>query len=158
MKYHINMKKAKIGLVFTVIFISTVLTSCFSLQELKIGEIKNIQMKGLNNNLITLQITLPIENPNPYRLKIKSSDLKVVVNKNEVGKIKQMENLIIPGKSSKDYDVRVVVEITNIAGGLMSAYKLVQGSNADIRLSGKIKVQSFLYFKTIDIEEYKLTR
>ena len=152
------MRKAKIGLIFSIVFISTVLTSCFQLQELQIGEIKNIQMKGLNNNLITLQITVPIQNPNPYRLKIKSGDLKVMVNNTEVGKIKQMENLVISGKSSKDYNVRVVVEITNIAGGLASAYKLVQGSNADIRLSGKVKVQSFLYFKTIDVEDYKLTR
>jgi LEA14-like dessication related protein len=152
------MRKAKIGLIFSIVFISTVLTSCFQLQELQIGEIKNIQMKGLNNNLITLQITVPIQNPNPYRLKIKSGDLKVMVNNTEVGKIKQMENLVISGKSSKDYTVRVVVEITNIVGGLASAYKLVQGSNADIRLSGKVKVQSFLYFKTIDVEDYKLTR
>lgn len=152
------MKNFKIISIVAAFIMAITIMGCVKLEELKIGEIKNVQMKGLNNNLITLQITVPIENPNPYRLKIKSGDLKVFVNNNEVGKIKQMENLVISAKSSKDYSVKIVVEITNLTGGLASAYQLVQGNNADIRLSGKIKVQSFLYFKTIEIEDYKLTR
>lgn len=152
------MKTFKMISVIAVIFMAITISSCINLEELQIGEIKNIQMKGLNNNLITLQITVPIQNPNPYRLKIKGGDLKVSVNNNEIGKIKQMENLVISAKSSKDYDIRIVVEITNITGGLASAYRLVQGNNADIRLTGKIKVQSFLYFKSIEIEDYKLNR
>jgi len=143
-------------IVFTFFFLF--MTSCAGIRELQIGEVKNIQMKGMNNNEITLQMTVAIQNPNAFRLKVKNSDIKVSVSGNEIGRIKQMDNLVISANSMKEYDIRVVVEITNFLAGLSSISKIMKGNDADIRLSGKLKVQSFLYFKTIDIEDYKLTQ
>ncbi len=143
---------------FVIILIVISLTSCGKMEELQIGDITNIQLKGFSNNLVTLQVTVPVKNPNPYRLTIKGGDINVSAFNTELGKVKQMDNLTLAAKSAKDYTINIVVEITNMAGGLSSAYKLAQGDNANIRLSGKIKVQYFLYSKTIEIEDYKISR
>jgi LEA14-like dessication related protein len=140
---------------FLFLIVLLVITGCSGLKEVKIGKVKDVEFKGINNNVITLAIVVPVENPNPYRIKIKSSDLKVLTGDRELGKVKQMEDILIDGKSSRDYPVQVSVELTDIKSSIMSVYKLFN-SKIDLRLTGKVKVRYLFYSKTFKMEDYQL--
>lgn len=132
--------------------------SCSSVEDLKIGSLKDIEFKGLNDNVVTFQITAPIENPNHFRLHIKGSDLSVSLENKEIGKVKQMDELVIQAHSFNDYTVQIKVEVKDISSLMGSAMQLFSGTTPDIKITGKLKVRSFLYQRTISITDYKLVR
>jgi len=140
-----------------VVFVIAIffLIGCSSIEELKIGNIRNVEFKGMNNNILSLAITVPIENPNSFRIKLKDAELTVTTGETLLGKIKQAEDIIINGRSSNDYKLQVNVELAGQNTNMLSLYSLIN-SKPDIRLSGFIKVRSGLYRKKYRIKDYRV--
>jgi len=134
------------------------LTGCSTIQEIKIGDVRKVDLISINNNVLTLDLTIPIENPNAFSVKVKLSDLKVMLGANELGKVKQMDDLVISRKSTKEYTMRILVEITDVKNSFVSAFSIFSGKKPDIRFNGTIKVCSFLYGKTFKVEGYELMK
>lgn len=154
------MKFRSIGAFVNILILAIVLAAtsgCSKIERLKVGSVRNVSFKGMANNTINLEVTVPIENPNSFRLKIKNADMKVTSNGTEIGRIKQMDDLVIAGKSTKEYPVNVSIELTNLGGGLLSAMRLFN-SKTDLRMNGTVKVRSFIYARTVKVEDYKLVR
>jgi LEA14-like dessication related protein len=143
---------------FVLILTTTIAVSCVSFQEIKINNVSNVTLKGINNNVVTFDITASIENPNAYRIKVKPLELKVMIgDQTELGKVKSMDHLVIAKKSTKDYTISVPIEITNMLS-LGSAFSMFSGKTPDLRLTGKIRANNFWYGKTFELNGYKLTR
>ena len=154
------MKFRSISVFATILILALVLAAtsgCSKIERLKVGSVRNVSFKGMENNAINLEVTVPIENPNSFKLKIKNADMKLTSNGTEIGRIKQINDLVIAGKSSKEYPVNVTVELTNLNGGLLSAMRFFN-SKTDLRMNGTVKVRSFIYAKTVKVEDYKLVR
>jgi hypothetical protein len=142
---------------FVLILTITIAVSCASFQEIKINNVSNVELKGINNNVVTFDITASIENPNAYRIKVKPLELKVMIGDyTELGKVKPMD-LVIAKKSTKNYTISVPIEITNMLS-LGSAFNMFSGKVPDLRLTGKIRASTFLYGKTFELNGYKLVR
>jgi LEA14-like dessication related protein len=143
---------------FVLVLITTIAVSCASFQEIKINNISNVTLKGINNNVVTFDITASIENPNPYRIKVKPLELKVMLgDQMELGKVKPLDRLVIDKKSTKNYTISVPIEVSNILS-LGSAFNMFSGKTPDIRLTGKVKASNCLYGKTFEFIGYKLVR
>ncbi|MDP4208729.1 MAG: LEA type 2 family protein [Bacteroidota bacterium] len=154
------MKFRSISVFATILILALVLAAtsgCSKIERLKVGSVRNVSFKGMENNAINLEVTVPIENPNSFKLKIKNADMKLTSNGTEIGRIKQINDLVIAGKSTKEYPVNVTVELTNLNGGLLSAMRFFN-SKTDLRMNGTVKVRSFIYAKTVKVEDYKLVR
>jgi LEA14-like dessication related protein len=142
--------------VFALALLLLVFNSCSSFKELKIGNVRNVEIKGISNNVVTLEFTIPIENPNTFGLTVCGADLKVFTSKKELGKVKQMSDIDISGKSAKLYTVRVAIELTNIGNSFSSMLELYSLKTMDIAMSGTVKIKSLFYRKTLDINNIKL--
>jgi LEA14-like dessication related protein len=143
---------------FVLVIMVLALTGCSTIQEIKIGDVRKVDLISINNNVLTLDLTIPIENPNAFSVKVKLSDLKVMLGANELGKVKQMDDLVISRKSTKEYTMRILVEITDVKNSFVSAFSIFSGKKPDIRFNGTIKVCSFLYGKTFKVEGYELMK
>jgi len=143
---------------FVLVLITTISVSCASFQEIKINNIGNVTLKGINNNVVTFDITASIENPNSYRIKVKPLELTVMLgDQMELGKVKPMGRLVIDKKSTKNYTISVPIEVSNILS-LGSAFNMFSGKTPDIRLTGKVRASTWLYGKTFEFKGYKLDR
>lgn len=143
---------------FVLILTTTMAVGCASFQEIKINNVSNVTLKGINNNVVTFDITASIENPNPYRIKVKPLELKVMLgDQTELGKVKPMDRLIIAKKSTMNYTISVPIEVSNILS-LGSAFNMFSGKTPDLRITGKIRASTWLYGKTFEFNGYKLTR
>ena len=131
------------------------LFSCSGIEEIKVGNIRNIELKGINNNVIDVELTLPVENPNSFNVKLKDANLKVTNVETLVGTITQMEEIVISAKTTKDYTIHVKVSLDGRNVNLLSIYSLFN-NKPDLRLSGTIKVRSSLYRGKIKIKDYQL--
>jgi LEA14-like dessication related protein len=142
-------------LYFVLIVTSTLFVSC-SFQEIKINNVSKVELKGINNNIVTFDITASIENPNKFRIKVKPIDLKVLIgDRTELGTVKQIDNFVIDRKSTKDYTISVPIEITNMMS-LGPAFGMFSGKMPDIRLTGKVRGSTLFYRKTFELNGYKL--
>lgn len=141
---------------FVILFglTAVILTSC-NLEPVSIQKLGKIEMKGFNLREATLDVTATIYNPN-MQIKVKNSNLKVFLNGAETGRIIQTEPLVLAGKTSRDYTVRIKVELNNMNAGLTSAIGLFSGRKPEIKVSGPIKVGTFFYSKTIQLDDFKI--
>ena len=144
------------GFVLLTAFI--ILSGCYTIKEVKIGNVSKVELKGMNNNVVSFDLTLPIENPNNLRVKVKVEDLKVMLGNKELGTVKQMDKIVIARNSKQEYTIRIAVEITDPQGGMNSAFSFFSGRQPDIRLTGKVKASAFFYRKTFELNDYKLVQ
>jgi LEA14-like dessication related protein len=148
----VKMKKISTGILLLLAFAVFLFVACTGLKEIKIGSPRNIEVKGFENNKLSLEIILPVENPNPYKVKVKDADIRIMNGDTELGKVVQMNDMAVAGKSARDYPLQVTVELTGLKGNIFSIYKIFAGKKNNIRITGKIKAGYLLYRKTVNID------
>lgn len=147
--------KNKTLLVFVLLAVMFLMPACNGIQELKVGNIRGFNLLGIQDNQLDIEITVPVENPNAFKVKLKDADLAVTSGETLLGTIRQMDDVVIPGKSAKDYPIHVKVDLTSFKDNLFAIYGLVRSKNG-LRLSGTIKVRAFPYRGMVKIKDYQL--
>lgn len=143
--------------VFVIIlnFIAIILMASCTMQPVELKKIGELNIKGVYNNTVTLEVSATIANPNP-RLKIKSSELLLSMGETQIGTITQLENIVLKGNSTNTYTTRVQFELTGSAMNMLSLYRLFEKNKKGLKLSGKMRITAPFYSKTIHLTEYKI--
>ena len=147
------MKNTKIKNFVGLVLISIILSSCNAYKLIDIGDVNSVNFKGMVDNKISLELLLPINNPNGYKIKIKSMDLDVTVNGNYLGKMKNVNEIVIPAKSNEIQNFLVDIYVKNMLTSMSSMYKLRNAKSFEMQIEGTIKVKAFLRSKTIKVSE-----
>ena len=143
----------KVKNVIILILFSVILSSCSSFKMVNIGNVDKVDFKGMVNNKISLELQVPVSNPNGYKIKIKSMDLDVSINGNYIGKMTSPDQIIIPAKSSEVQTLPVDIYVKNALAGMASFYKLRKAKSFEMEIVGTIKVKALLKGKTIQVSE-----
>ncbi len=143
----------KIKHLLGLIAIVTLLSSCNAFKAVNIGDVNNVNFKGMVDNKISLELEVPVSNPNGYKIKIKSMDLDVSINGNYLGKMKNSKEVVIPAKSDEIHNLVVDIYLKNAVAGLTTFYRLRKAKKIDMEISGTIKVKALLRGKTIEVSE-----
>ena len=136
-----------------LILLTIVLSSCNAYKSVNIGYIENVNFKGMVDNKISLELQVPVTNPNRYKIKIKSMDLDVTINGNYLGKLKNTSEIIIPAKSDEVHNFLVDIYVKNALSSIASMYKLRKAKSLEMQIEGTIKVKALLNSKTIKVSE-----
>ncbi|MFO7829267.1 MAG: LEA type 2 family protein [Bacteroidales bacterium] len=136
-----------------IIIISFIFSGCSSFKDIEIGEIENVEFKGLYNNLAGLELTIPVSNPNNFKINIIDMNLDISINGKHLGKMTNLQKVVIPSRSEGSLIFPLQVELSNMLSGVLSLYKLRNTKNFEVQINGSIKARSFLHFKTIDVNE-----
>ncbi len=138
-----------------LIIIALVTVSC-SFQSLEIHEFKNFQILEFNNNVLTLKADIVINNPNTIKLKITDADFDLKIDEKIVGKLTQMDKLVLAPRTQKSYPVKAKFELNNLPNGIFSLIQIVNKRGAKLSVSGSVTGKSFLYRKTFDFNDIKI--
>jgi LEA14-like dessication related protein len=141
-------------IIFCISLLTFFVTSCH-IEPVELVKIEKVDVKGINNNLITLDVTATVKNPNSG-ITIKDSQIEIEVKDEKFGTITQTENIHLDGHSTKQYKTRINVEISNLKGGIFSAMSLFGNKKPSIKLNGKLKIKKIFYSKTIDFDNFKV--
>ncbi len=136
-----------------LLIIIVVFTSCNAYKTVNITGVEKVVFKGMVDNKISLELKIPIENPNWYKIKIKSMDFDVRVNGSYLGKMKNSKEIIIPAKSDSLQVFPVEIHVKNFLSSMSILYKLRNANSVDMEIEGKMKVRALLSGKTIEISE-----
>jgi len=147
------MKKLKLKSTLLLLSISILFNACSIYKSVDIGGVDNVDFKGMVDNKISLQLKVPIKNPNGYKLKITDMDLDVTINGKYLGKMKNSKTITIPKKSDEVQIFPVDVHVKNMLTSMSMFYKLRKMKSAEMQIVGTMKVKALMRSKTIDISE-----
>jgi LEA14-like dessication related protein len=138
-----------------LIILCTILafSSCRNFEDLKLGDIQEVQVLGFEDNYLKLNVLIPIENPTIHKLSIKNIDGRVFINQQYIGKIVVDENIIIKPVSKKVYTTQVKIRIANIMNMAFIMMNLSKGKLVEFSIEGNIEVKTMLITRNFEINE-----
>lgn len=142
--------------IFLIFFIGLFLTGCFSAKDIHIGTVEGVKINKFKDSKLSVDVLLPIENPNIFRFKISEINLKVSLRGRELGVITNVDNIVIPPKSKMTHKFSIDLEFSNILLGTMAFINSLTGNKVKVELDGYIEVKSFLFKRKIPVKEDRL--
>lgn len=152
------MRVSKVKLLF-VLFASILLfNNCSNIENIEIGEPKEVKINGFEDNYLSISAQIPVENPSNYSIKIKEIDVKVFLNGRYMGKLVVDDVIKIKRKETLVYDLPVKIRLANILGAAFVMMNMKQGQNIEVRMEGTVKAQSMFITREFPIDETKNIR
>lgn len=140
-----------ISLYFIIVF-SALFTSC-KYQEVEVGEIEGIKIVEVNKQFVSLELLIPIKNDNNFKFKVKKVDLDINMNGNELGKVREMKNIVVKANSNETHSLLVKIEFSKVLKNSVNLLSsIIMKKNAKLKLKGYIRVKAFFIGKTIEID------
>ncbi len=156
--YLVHICFMRIFQVILLITLSATCLSCAGLRNIEVGDIEDVNLSRVAGSTIEFEVLMPIENPSGFRLRIADVDLDFYINNEYVGKISNVENVLIPSRSSEIYTFQMRVEFSNILKGAISMYNFFLDREAEIMVQGKLSVRSFPFNRSVPVEEKTILR
>ncbi len=128
-------------------------SGCAKIEEVEVGDIRNFEMTRFTGSGIEFEISLPVENPNRFRVRVVEADVDIIHKGRKLGRIKNPENLVIPAGSSEVHTLSGTIMLESLSGGSSSLLSIFFDRSADVELTGNIKVRSFIYSRTFQVNE-----
>lgn len=136
----------------------TLFSACGNIENIVIGDPEEVQVKGFEDNYLTVTAKIPVENPSIYTIKIEEIDVKVFLNGRYMGKLVVDDVIKIKRKESLTYDLPVKIRLANLFGAAFVMMNMKQGQEVNIRLQGTITAKSMFITRKFDIDESKKLR
>jgi hypothetical protein len=138
--------------VFFILF-AQFFSSCTDEKAINLGNINKFSISGLNNGTLVCSADLEIENRSFFSFQLETAEMIVLAGETKIGVVHLLKPIVIPGHSSKKYNVDFSVEVDNPEAGLISAFSDVFGNKTVFRLKGSIIAKSFLFSRKIFIDK-----
>ena len=140
--------------ILAIVFISLI-AACGNLDDIEIGDPKDVKIQGFEDNYLKLSTKIPVKNPSSYKITIKEIDVRVYLNGSYIGKLIIDENIEIKRKESREYDLPVKIRLNNVLGAAFIMMNMKQGQNVEIRFEGHVKAKTMLITREFPIDETK---
>ena len=138
---------------FWFILLSALLLSCSGFESIEVGDIDDVRLNRFANKSVEFEVLMPIDNPTSFRFRIVDVDLDVYINNEYIGNISNVNNVLIPSRSSEIYTFPLRVQFSNILKGAVSMFNLFLDRQAEIEVKGRISVRSFPFIKSMKVDE-----
>ena len=135
------------------LFLILAISSCNGFESLEVKDIEQFKFTGFENNVINVDIAVPINNPNAMSIKLKGMDMKAYYKGRPLGYVTSNEKITIKGKTKEVYHIPVSIRITNFLQGLSLMANTSNIKTNDFSFKGSIDVKYFLMTHKYDIDE-----
>jgi LEA14-like dessication related protein len=139
--------------VISIILFASLFLSCSGFGDIQVGEIEDVRLRKLALRSVEFDVKLTIDNPTAFRYRITDVDLDVFINNEFIGNIRNVDNVLIPSRSSELYTFPLRADFSNILKGALSMYSFYLDRNAEISISGTITARSFPFSRKIPVNE-----
>jgi LEA14-like dessication related protein len=151
--FAVIMKILRFPLFFLITIAFVISISCSGFENIEVGEIEDVNITRIAGRGIEFEVLMSIDNPSSFRFRITDVDLDVFINKEYIGKISNVDNILVPAGSSELYTFPLKVELSNILKGAISMYNLLMDRQAEVNVAGNISVRSFPITRKIPVAE-----
>jgi LEA14-like dessication related protein len=146
------MQRQAVRFVLGIVLITTVI-SCGNVEEPRIVELVDTQIKTFSSNSLEVVVTLKIENPNNFNIFLTGSELNISLNNKHIGTASIVEKVRIPKNVTEDQTITLKMEDTSLLAKVFPTL-LVASLTGSFKLDAKgfIKARARGITKTVPIE------
>ena len=130
-----------------------ILSSCLEFDDVKFKGIESVKFPKIDQKELLIDLSLVLDNPNNYKIKIKPSVLDVYIGGKLMGQVRLDEKFVIKKKQENTYSTQLVCKLED--GVLFSLMKIATMSEVSIRFKGRVKGSVYGINKKVDIDETK---
>ena len=139
-------------LIITLLSLPALFSGCSSFDDVQLLKVKDVTYQEFKDNVLRLVITVTVNNPNRFNVKIKNANMNLRYNDRVIGAVKQMEQITLAGRTQKDYKIHIAIEMKDLLYNIISLSRMLMNEPRNLNLSGSVHVKSFLYSKTFQVE------
>ena len=132
-------------IVFPVLFLILLLSSCKDFKEISVSKIENFQVKKLTQEGIEAEVKVTINNPNTIGFSVFRSKCDVYYGGVYLGKAKLSKRVRIGANSNSEHTFKLKGKFKDMSFDLMGT--LLSGRAQNLELKGFLKAGKFFYRK-----------
>ncbi|MFP4555954.1 MAG: hypothetical protein ACLFNU_03690 [Bacteroidales bacterium] len=138
---------------FAILVLALLFSSCSRYNYIIVEGIQDVQLRGIKQKVIYLNVDIEIDNPNTRRITVLDINFTAWLNNRELGEFRLAERIKLTPCSKQVYTVPVEIELRTVA----DAFRLASSGSIErllkqIEVEGIIKGRSFPVRKRIRIK------
>ncbi len=128
-----------------------ILTGC-SFNEVVVEDVQSVQITHLQGGKLGMKVYIPICNPNNIRFKVTGVDIHIKLNKIEVGKITNYQDVKIQKNSREVYAFPVDMQLSGFLKGALALLSMSGKDDIRIAIDGTLEIKYLLGKKIIQVQ------
>jgi len=130
------------------------LSSCLKYQDIEIKGIEKVQTPRFENKELLIDIDVRINNVNPYKIKVKPSELQVYIDNDFIGTVFLDEKVVIRRKAENTYTAKLRGKMAD--GMLMTMMRVALKSQVTLQLKGELKGAVYGFPSKLDVDQQRV--
>lgn len=116
--------------------------------------VEGYNLDGVKSDYVDLAITVKINNPNNYNIRIKKTVLDLFIEKKKVGKAKMKNDIVLKKEANDEYTFVVQANYKELSNSVFSSLgSVLFKSSIKLGVKGKVKAKAFgLVGKKFDVD------
>jgi LEA14-like dessication related protein len=139
---------------FLFTLVGLLFSSCFEYRDIEFKGIENAQSPHFENKELLIDVTVRINNVNPYKIKIKPSELQVYIEDNFVGTVFLDNKVVLKRKSENSYTAQLRGKMAD--GVLFTLMRVALKEEVTLQLKGKVKGTIYGFSRKIDVDQKRV--
>lgn len=131
------------------------LSGCRSFQPVEVGRPSDLKVASLSGSKVNLAISVPIKNPNIYRITVTRIQADAYINNAKAGKITSNDKIRLEARSNKVHDLQLAINFSNLLGSDLNVLDILRENRVDLSIDGTLTTRSFLYSKEVPFRQKK---
>jgi len=139
-------------LTLTILFSSIFLISCGIYEDLSLIGRPDVEIKGINDGYIELDLLLEIDNPNTQSFTVKDASFEISLNDQVIGHSTMSKKTKIKANSRDQYafPMKIKLDGKDLSLGLLLGS--IFQSRINLKIEGDIKAGTFFYNQRFPVE------
>jgi len=138
-----------------IVGVLILLGSCRSFQPVEVGRPSNLRVASLSGSQVNLEISLPIKNPNIYKITVTRIQAEAYLNDVKAGKITSNNKIRMEAGSDQIHQLKVGIDFSDLLGSDLNVLDIVRKNKVDLSVEGTLSTRSFLYTKEVPFSQKK---
>ena len=140
---------------FGLMLVFALLCSCGGLQQIRIEEVRNVQLKPFSGSTLGVELEAKVSNPSCRKVQLTKLELNVLRGSTPFATICTTEKVKIARRSNEFQQVSLEVRLRNMLSAIM-ALQQKNFSLDELTVEGEIRARAFPLSKTIRIEKMSI--
>jgi LEA14-like dessication related protein len=129
------------------------LGGCRSFQPVEVGRPGDLKVASLSGSKVNLEISVPIKNPNIYKITVTRIQADAYINNTKAGKITSNDKIRLEARSDKVHNLKLGIDFSNLLGSDLNVLDIMRENRVDLSIDGTLTTRSFLYSKEVPFKQ-----
>lgn len=136
---------------FCALGLMALCNSCSLVEKIKVGKIESFKLEKVSNQSVTVDLYLPIANPNIFSYKVNNIHIDLEVNGEYIGCINHVQDIVIGAKTNQVQELTFDLSMPSLLQGAFRIMKTLSARTIKVKMNGYVKVKSFLFARKITV-------